>query len=984
MKKIIILILIFSTFSILSTTENYPDFTRHIAKTNSTLQQRGSIYNDLQIARDGISRNMESYDVQYYFIDVEIDFENEYITASVLMRFHIIEDNISQLELNFANTLNVDTIFDNEIELTFMHEDDIITIELTEQMMSGEEGEILITYSGNPVNRLNDGMKFRSHAGTPVVFTMVSPMGARKWWPCKDTPGDKPDSLGIRLTYPEQYISASNGLMISSENNGDGTKTDIWQESFPVATYLTSFAITNYEIFIQNYEYQDQQMEIVHHVYPEQYDVSVELYTPTPQMLDFYASVYGPYPFLTEKYGHASCTDLGALAMEHQTCTSFDAGYITDPEAEYTVAHELAHQWTGDFLTIGNWEHVWLKEGFARYSEALWAEHLFGYEALLDYMNTLDNGSPLDPALQRDPEGSGNDIFNIVIYSKGAWTQHMLRGTVGDEAYFAAVQNLMSDPELIYGNFLTEDLENAAENASGMELDWFFDQWFYQQGRPSYNYTIYNSSESDDVWIAIESLPYQDGTFSMYIPFNYEEQEDRIFVEGGMNHLLLPFSGESHHILLDPDNWVLDYGFSQKLPVLEETEVRNGNVGLAWEEFFDPEIDGFNIYRALPDEAFVRLNNEPLTDNFYFDEDLELGVNYRYKISAVYNGIFESGTSNTIEVEAIDYSFDQGILLVDNSGDFASPFPTDDEIDSFYSYLLEGLSYTEWDVASADYPPLDIIAQYSTLIWHSDDILFTPLIDNFYPLKNYLTAGGRLFLSNCRSLEEMLDLELSDFLAIEGKELNNDADFLGAYGSEDYPNIEIDLDKIPMPTWDDAFANIYKFDVGVSGEMIYSFDSQTDDPEWEDEVCAVKRVEDFKVITLGFPLYFMEENAAFLLMQQALVDLGEITESEENEIAEDIKLDMNIFPNPFNPSTTVSFRLNAEYTEDTELVIYNMKGQKIKGFSISNIQYPISNDQVSINWDGTDTKGNAVTSGLYIVRLNSGQKTAVKKMVLLK
>jgi len=981
MKKNMFFIIFLILVIVLIAETEYPDFDRHIARTNESLEKQSETYDQFKSVSLDQTRNMECYDVVYYFIDVDIDFGEQYIIASVLMRFELLEDNISQIDMNFANTLSIDTITHNEAALDFSHEDDIITISFPEMHQTGEVLEIEVNYYGNPVNRLNDGMKFRNHAGIPVVFTMVSPMGARKWWPCKDTPADKTDSLDIRLTYPSQYISASNGLLMESADNGNGTKTDLWHESYPVATYLTSFAITNYEIYSQTYTYQDQEMDIVHHVYPEQYNVSIDLYEPTPDMLDFFSTVYGPYPFLSEKYGHASCTDLGALAMEHQTCTSFDAGYITDPEAGYTVAHELAHQWTGDFLTIGNWEHVWLKEGFARYSEALWAEHLFGYNALLDFMDALDNGSPLDPPLQRDPEGSGNDIFNIVIYSKGAWTQHMLRGVLGDDIYFSAVQNLMSDPQFMYGNFFTGDLESAAENASGMELDWFFDQWFYQEGRPSYNYTIYTASENDHPRITIESLPFQEGYFAMYIPFEYEGYTNRFFAEGGLNYLVLPQSGNGYDIQMDPDNWVLDYGFNEKLPELEDIEVRNGNVGLAWSEFFDPDIDGFNIYRAVSAGGFVKLNDEPVAENFYFDEDLELGTMYQYKITAVYDDIYETDFSNVIDVEPIDYSFDQGILLVDNSGDFASPFPTDEEIDSFYYYLLEEQNFTDWDVADSGYPPLNILAHYTSVIWHSDDILFTPLIDNFFSLKNYLTAGGNLFLSNCRSLEELEQYDLADFLGIELSLLNNDDDFIGASGMENYPDIIIDIDKIPMPTWDNAFANIYKFQPAVAGEVIYTFDSAADDPEWEAEPCGIRKTVEYNVITLGFPLYFMQEDNAYDLMQQVLMDFDEITDIEQDLFPEKSNIELSNYPNPFNPETVISCQLSTgSDLEDFDLTIFNLKGQRIKKLEIGKGGSRIK----EVIWNGTDYNNQPVPSGIYLYKLKAGKFEQTRKMVLLK
>jgi len=131
-------------------------------------------------------------------------------------------------------------------------------------------------------------MKFESHSGTPNVFTMVSPKGARKWWPCKDTPADKPDSLDVWVTYPEEYVCASNGLLIEQINNGNGTVTDKWHESYPVATYLTSLAISNYQIYSQTYTSGDDTMPIDHYLFPELYDTCVNLFSITPALITIF------------------------------------------------------------------------------------------------------------------------------------------------------------------------------------------------------------------------------------------------------------------------------------------------------------------------------------------------------------------------------------------------------------------------------------------------------------------------------------------------------------------------------------------------------------------------------------------------------------------------------------------------------------------------------------------------------------------------
>ena len=496
------------------------------------------------------------------------------------------------------------------------------------------------------------------------------------------------------------------------------------------------------------------------YVYPAQYNISVDLYGMCEEMLDFYSSIYGLYPFVTEKYGHATCTNLGAWAMEHQTCTSFNAGYISDPASEYVVAHELSHHWAGDCLTIGSWSHVWLKEGFASYSEALWAEHLFGFQGLYDYMLNEDSGADLNECLYRDENGSASHIFDVVVYEKGSWAVHMLRGVLGDDIFFQLMLDYFQDPDFIYGNVITEDLKNKSETVSGEELDWFFDEWFYNYGRPNYNYATYTSEEEDSLKITLFSEGTQGDPFEMFIPYLLNEETDRLWVEDGFNYFTLFLEGLVDTLEFDPENWVLDYGYWEQIPELEEVEqVRDASAVIVWETFFDPGIEGYNVYRKIAGEDYLQLNSTPIIETFYYDEEVEPGQEYYYKIAVVFesNGNFISKFSNEIMLIPVNFTFDEGILLVDGTNDYpaGSPFPTDEQVDIFYDEILAGYYYTAWDIDESGIPPLEEIAKYSSIIWHTDDILNTPFDDELYNIKSYLLAGGNLLISSWKKLFEL-------------------------------------------------------------------------------------------------------------------------------------------------------------------------------------------------------------------------------------
>ena len=974
MKKTItflIFLILFPTLLLSKNKSTYPDYPKIIENTNLNLQQQAEYYEQFREVLED-SKNMDNYNVTYYKIDISIEIDTEFIESEITMRALICEDQTAQIELNFTNNLTITDIQQNGISLSFSHADEIITIQLDDTYNIDEMIEISIQYEGFPDAKLSDGMKFESHSGTPNVFTMVSPKGARKWWPCKDTPADKTDSLDIWITYPEEYVCASNGLLVEQINNGNGTVTDKWHESYPIATYLTSLAITNYQIYSQIYTSGDETMPIIHYLFPELYDICVDLFSITPDMITFFASVYGEYPFLSEKYGHALCANLSCYAMEHQTCTSFRSSYVGDPGAESTVAHELAHQWAGDCLSIGSWAHVWLKEGFARYSEALWAEHLYGTQGLHDFMNALDTGSNLDPCLYRDPDGSASQIFNIVIYSKGAWTMHMLRGVLGDNDFFATVYELMQDPQFKYGNFLTDDLRDKAEDVSGMELDWFFHEWFYNEGRPFYFYTTYTSDIEDSLIITTQSEGTFGQNFAMYLPVCLNGIDHSIFADSGFSYNTLPLAGTLDSLVFDPDNWVLDGGYNEMVPVLDEIEATRGAILLVWQEFFDPQIEGFNIYRKQAGEEYVKINNETVIGIFYFDEDVIAATEYYYKIAAVLESDMQyvSKFSNEVYGTPIDFSLDQGILVIDETDQINPAFPTNAEVDSFYQYLLQGYEYTEWDVdEQGDLPPLSEMAKYSSIIWHSDEIFTSQFIGYVYPLKSYFIAGGNMFISGWKHLPGPSDLfEL--YLHTSLPEYNSDDDFTGAYGIGEFPYLDVIEAKVPLPMWGDNLSYIYKLFPEDDAETIFTYDSSIDAPEWENMPCALRYNGDYNLYLLGFPLYYMNESGARQLMQIAMEDFGEVY-AVDSQIHDEISL--RFFPNPVRDNCTISYSLTE--SRNVKIEVFNVKGQLVE---------TLVNGSQNIGDHKIDWNAEKYSSGIYLYKIRIGDSVQSKKVLVIR
>ncbi len=272
---------------------------------------------------------------------------------------------------------------------------------------------------------------------------------------------------------------ASNGTLRETVDNG-GTLTYKWHEQYPIATYLVSVAIHPYTVFSDYYHYSPtDSMEIQYYVFPAHYDDVQTTYAMVPDMITVFAGFFGEYPFLEEKYGHAEFTWGGG--MEHQTITSL-GGW-----GEYLIAHELAHMWWGDMITCGDFHHIWLNEGFAVYSEALWAEATYGwaaYKQQMEYSKYLGSGTIYVPDLS-----DWNRIFDPdLTYDKASWIPHMLRGIVGDSVFFDIIDAYYGSAYQ-YGSCTTEQFRDICESVAGRDFDQFFQQWVYEEGFPYYHYS---------------------------------------------------------------------------------------------------------------------------------------------------------------------------------------------------------------------------------------------------------------------------------------------------------------------------------------------------------------------------------------------------------------------------------------------------------------------------------------------------------------
>ncbi|MBK7978610.1 MAG: T9SS type A sorting domain-containing protein [Ignavibacteriae bacterium] len=423
-------------------------------------------------------------DVTYYKLNLEITNTPDFLKGDVTINAKSNFNNLTNIFIDLQKKLSVKSVLVDGNTVNYTHDNsNTIKIDLGKSLQLNQKFSIQIIYEGVPGSSGFGSFIFSDHNGSPVIWSLSEPYGASDWFPCKDTPADKADSSDVWITADDFFYSVSNGKLVEIVDNGNGTKTFKWKNHYPIAHYLISLAMTNYEIYEKQFEYTENKfMPVIHYNYPENLteERKIDL-DKTTEMLKVFSDLFGEYPFIKEKYGHAEFGWGGG--MEHQTVSSM-GGFD-----ESIVSHELSHQWFGDKVTCKNWQNIWLNEGFATYSEALWYEAKYGKENYNNEINNLMFWSTFaEGSIYVQDISSIDQIFDGArSYSKGAVVLHMLRGIIGDSLFFKSLRTYISHPNYAYNVAETEDFQNICEEVSETDLDYFFNEWIYGENYPKYS-----------------------------------------------------------------------------------------------------------------------------------------------------------------------------------------------------------------------------------------------------------------------------------------------------------------------------------------------------------------------------------------------------------------------------------------------------------------------------------------------------------------
>jgi aminopeptidase N len=432
---------------------------------------------------------------------------------------------LHSIELDLDRNLPIDAIAVDGQPLpasSWRNPEGKLTIDLPQALQPGKQVAVRVQYHGQPhvAKRAPwDGGFVWSQTpdGQPWVASAVQGEGCDLFWPCIDHPTGKAKVVDEHITVPSPLVAAGNGIAMGMDE-ADGWRTYHWRTKNP-STYGISINVAPYQLLSGEYRSRYGNVIPLRMWYlPQNEKGAKELFAEFPQMLDFFESTIGPYPFGDEKMGVVETPHKG---MEHQTINAYGNKYAkTAYGYDELLQHEFAHEWFGNQLTNANWDDMWLHEGLGSYMQPLYMQSLRGdleyFASLMHQRAMIENKAAIvsgKPRLEEDVYdtkrgGPGQDIYN-----KGSLVMHTLRGLIGDEAFFRAVrEEVYGTPDPRPGNFAprygtTPEFMAIARRASGRDLDWFFQAYLYQKELPELQATRSGNS-LQLVWKTEKNTPF--------------------------------------------------------------------------------------------------------------------------------------------------------------------------------------------------------------------------------------------------------------------------------------------------------------------------------------------------------------------------------------------------------------------------------------------------------------------------------------------
>lgn len=463
-------------------------------------------------------------DIVHTKLEVKPDWEKSYLygTASITAKPHFYPQ--SELVLD-AKGMEILSVKIKGSTLKYTYEKDVLTIQLDKKYTRNDTYTVVIDYISKPDEResggsdaitSDKGLYFINPTGKegkkmPQIWTQGETESNSVWFPTIDSPNAK-STQETFITVADKYVTLSNGKLISSTKNKDGSRTDHWKQDLQHAPYLFMLGIGEFKIVKDQYIRKNgSKMDVFYYVEPEWEQYAKDIFGETPKMIGFFSDVLGvEYPW--DKFHQIVVRDYVSGAMENTGAVVFGdflyktKGELIDNNDQSIIAHELFHHWFGDLVTAESWSNLPLNEAFANYSQYMWDEFRYGKDEADFNAQGEENGYLQKSKMDGNHNliwydyDSREDMFDAHSYNKGGRILHMLRKYVGDEAFYASLKKYLTDNAYTAVDF--DYLRHAFEEVTGEDMNWFFQQWFTAKGHPVLDYTI--KQENDTIKVAVQ------------------------------------------------------------------------------------------------------------------------------------------------------------------------------------------------------------------------------------------------------------------------------------------------------------------------------------------------------------------------------------------------------------------------------------------------------------------------------------------------
>ncbi|WP_242923672.1 M1 family aminopeptidase [Pontibacter liquoris] len=526
------------------------------------------------------SRTLEN-DLLHTTLRVSFDWQKQYLngTAEITAKPWFYPQNTLVLDAKGFDIHAVSLLKGTDgMPLKYDYNGQQLTIHLDKTYTRNDKYVVEISYTAKP-NELpaggstaiteNKGLYFinplKQDPDKPQqIWTQGETEANSAWFPTTDSPNERM-TQDVYITVDPKFTTLSNGAFVYSRKNADGTKTDYWKQELPAAPYLTMLAIGEFAVVKDKW----RDKEVNYYVEPAYKGTAKKIFGHTSEMMEFFSTKLGvAYPWA--KYAQVVVRDFVSGAMENTSATvlmedlQLNERELLDKNWDGIIAHELFHQWFGDYVTTESWANLPLNESFANYSEYLWAEHKFGPDEAA-YLQRDELDQYLDEAqTKREPliryyYKDREDMFDSHSYAKGGRVLHMLRKLVGDDAWWASLNLYLTRNKFTAVEIA--ELRMAFEDVTGRDLMWFFDQWFAKPGHPELKVThtyqngqlaLHVVQQQDTTYMPVYRLPLQVAVWA-----NGKRTDYPIVIEKADQTFTFQVPAQPQLVLFDAENQLL-------------------------------------------------------------------------------------------------------------------------------------------------------------------------------------------------------------------------------------------------------------------------------------------------------------------------------------------------------------------------------------------------------------------------------------------